>query len=223
MAKILLNTRASRITIVDNILLLPAEIKDDENLGKVVKPSKTLISERSQPGLPSPYERITQDRSTLRLIASGVLQWSDEKAEEPEPVPNVVSGPNPLPREGDKNAKRRQADPAADVDGRALIDESGTPLEALAQADTAVVRAAGATGTTAPAAPPGAGATGVRSGVAPAPTGATAPSPEGTTGTTAPVNPGAAASGTQERVHTDEARDALPHGSKAKGGHSKGG
>jgi hypothetical protein len=215
MAKILLNTRASRITVVNNILLLPAEIKDDERLGKVVKPSKTLISEQ---GKPSPYQRIMEDRATQRLIESGVLEWSKEKADEPDPVPNVVSGPNPLPRADDKHAERLQADPAADVDGRALIDDSGTPLAALAQADAAVVTAVGPAGArgAAPAAPPGPGATAVKGvtaeGLANAPKGAPAGDTE--------VGPGTA--GTQDRIHTDEARDAVHTGGK-KGSHSKGG
>jgi hypothetical protein len=82
MARILLNTRASRVTIVNNILLLPAEVKADEQLGKVVTPSKTLVSER---GKPSPYDLIMNDRPTQRLFEAKMLAWSDEHVDEPEP------------------------------------------------------------------------------------------------------------------------------------------
>jgi hypothetical protein len=132
MARILLNTRASRITIVDNILILPAEVRKDERLGNVVKPSRTLISEQ---GEPSPYARIQADKASQRLLAAGVLEWSTEKADEPEKVANF-KGASPYPRieEAEKRGKL-SGSPVAAVDDRAKIDESGRPLEALAKAD----------------------------------------------------------------------------------------
>lgn len=129
MAKILLNTRASRITLADNILLLPAEVRKDERLGKVVKPSRTLISER---GDPSPRERIERDRGCQKLLAARVIEWSDEKVDEPEQAASFRGAP-PYPREDQLDkAKTTRASSAADVDGRATIDESGAPLEAVA-------------------------------------------------------------------------------------------
>jgi hypothetical protein len=91
MARLLLNTRASRITIVDKILLLPAEVRKDEQLGKVVLPSKTVISER---GKPSPYSRVMGDRGTRRLLDAGILRWSDEKVEEPAEPAEEEPGPD---------------------------------------------------------------------------------------------------------------------------------
>lgn len=102
MARILLNTRASRVTIVDNILLLPAEVKKDERLGNVISPSRTLISERPGKGGDSPYDRVRRCRGTQRLIRSGLLQWSREPCEEPAEAPALEAAtsepePEPLP------------------------------------------------------------------------------------------------------------------------------
>lgn len=94
MARYLLNTRASRITVVDNILLLPAEVRKDERLGNVVQPSRTLISEL---GKPSPYERIMADPNTQKLFEGKVLEWSTDKADEPEKVLGT-KGASPYPR-----------------------------------------------------------------------------------------------------------------------------
>jgi hypothetical protein len=98
MARILLNTRASRITIVDGILLLPAEVREDDRLGKIVVPSKTLISERGSPSNPSMFERISKDAPTQKLIEARVLEWSPERAEEPEPEagPDGQARPDPV-------------------------------------------------------------------------------------------------------------------------------
>jgi len=87
MARILLNTRASRIVVVDNILLLPAEVRKDERLGNVISPSRTLISEQ---GKPSPFERINECAATQAMLDAGIIEWSDEKVDEPAPPPKAV-------------------------------------------------------------------------------------------------------------------------------------
>jgi hypothetical protein len=215
MARILLNTRASRITIVNNILLLPAEIKADERLGNVVSPSKTLVSER---GNPSPYQRIMGDKATARLFDAGIIEWSNEQAEEPPPPVNL-QGRAPFPRIEDvkgvsdsKANEMRRGSPHADVDYRATIDESGVPLEALAQADSAVVEGQSRTVTTTPSPTGATGPTQPREGINPNPL--------------QNPNPG-------ERVTTDEQTDAVAKAVEthdrtnkthhSKGGHAKGG
>jgi hypothetical protein len=139
MARILLNTRASRITIAADIVLLPAEVKDDERLGKVVVPSRTLISEQ---GDPSPYQQIEKDPPTQKLLGARIIEWSDDKVEEPDPVADPRVGTAALPRadQADKAVKQSGSD-EADVDLRATIDESGRPLDEFARVESAAGRA----------------------------------------------------------------------------------
>jgi hypothetical protein len=125
MARILLNTRASRVTIVDNILLLPAEVKADEALGKVVNPSKTIIRERPvAPGIPSQHERIMSCRATRKLIAARVLIWGERV---PEPVDaadaadaddDADDAPKAPPKQDDAAAAKTAATKSAEADAR---------------------------------------------------------------------------------------------------------
>ncbi len=110
MARLLLNKRASRITVVDNILLLPAEVKDDDQLGKVITPSKTIISQRKIGGKPSPYDRIEGCPGTQRLFAAGVIAWGDTVDEPPE-----AATPKNAALEASKGTKRAEAKAAADT------------------------------------------------------------------------------------------------------------
>jgi hypothetical protein len=119
MARILLNSRASRVTIVDNITLQPAAVVEAEGVGKVVKATRTLISERrSGPKNPSPYERVMGCRATQRLFAAGVLAWLEgpeghvDEPGAPEAATEKLQGdkqPGPAPHEGSDGTSKAKA------------------------------------------------------------------------------------------------------------------
>jgi hypothetical protein len=74
---VILNTRASRVQLLD-ITCLPAELKTDEaNGGTIVTPSRTACTE-------SQAAAIKAHRPSMKLFENKVLKWGKPEAAKPE-------------------------------------------------------------------------------------------------------------------------------------------
>ena len=97
MAKLLVNHRASRLTLVDNILVLPAEhVKT--NQGIIVRPSKTSLTDEQA-------AKVRADKCSKRLFGLNppILTW--EEAAEPE----LPASEDPGSKEPDPGKKAPKA------------------------------------------------------------------------------------------------------------------